>query len=265
MLLAPVEPVPASAPSTGLLASAYRPSDNARWESGFSWRPERCTAYDSFNPCVAHTKNPASNGTTLVNYVPNGFVVKDECMLQDGRRDPQRVIRQAEAITSRVMAEELWTGAISTANPATIDDAPHVNQFLDDGTATAVAGTFNDYETALAALEAAAMDASNGMQVFLHIPVNWVLPIGDLLVRRGNLLYTPLDNVVVADAGYPIGNEAFATGTVSARVSDIEVLGAGNDAQTISRLTNRETLLAERLFAAYYDPCVHFSVTVTAP
>lgn len=265
MLLSPVEPVPAQAPSTGLLASAYLPNDGARWENGFSWRPERCTAYDGFNPCIAHTKNPPANGTELVQYVPNGFVVEDECTLLDGRRDPQRVIRQAAAITSRVMAEELWTGAISTANPVVINGAPHVNQFLNDGSATAVSGTYNDYKTALATLEAAAVDASNGMQVFLHVPVNWTLPLGDVLVRRGNLLYTPLDNVVVADAGYPVGDVAFATGTVAARVSDIEVLGDGNASQTVNRLTNRETLYAERLFAAYYDPCVHFSVTVTAP
>lgn len=266
MVLASVEPVPASVPSTGLLASAYRPTDNARWENGFSWRPERCTAYDSFNPCVAHTKNPSSSNDGAVVYIPNGFVVKDECTILDMRkRDEGRVRRQAEAITSRVMAEELWTGAISTANPVEINGSPHVNQFLNDGTATAVTGTYNDYVTALAALEAAASEAANGMQVFLHIPVNWVLPIGDKINRRGNILYTPLDNVIVADAGYPAGDTAFATGVVSARVSEVQVLGDGDQRTTVDRLTNRETLWAERLFAATYDPCVHFSVAVTAP
>jgi hypothetical protein len=77
----------------------------------------------------------------------------------------------------------------------------------------------------------------------------------------GGLLYTALDTVVVADAGYP-GTGAtggstgwmFATGPVAVRLADLDIIEGMME--TLSRTTNRQEIWASRLFAATYDPCV---------
>lgn len=259
MVFAYVQPVQAAPPTTGLLVSAVRPSGD-RWEQGFSYRPERCVEWDGVSSCAPHDKEWGLDQNDIVHYVPNGFAVADFCTTLDGLRDAERLARQVEAITSRVVAQELWTGAISTEFPGEVNGAAYVNPFLDNGDATAVPGTFATPEVALAALEGAALRAANGQQVFLHVPPEWPLVI-DNLRRVGGLLLTPLDSVVVADAGYPAGNEAFATGPVAVRLSSIETVTEPD--QTIDRTTNRQRIIGERLFAAVFDPCVHLSVAVT--
>lgn len=209
-----VQPVRATPPTTGLVASAQRVSDTG-WEAGLAWRPERCITWQGFTPCGPLTGVPAEPDSGIVYYGPPGFRVRDECTTLSGDREADRVRRQAEAITSFVVARELWTGALSLAEPATVDGSPYVNPYLSDGNATDVTPTATDIAGMIGELEAAAMVAADGQQVFIHMPPALVFPLGNLVRRVGNILYTPLDNVIVADAGYTgIGAPIAATAEV---------------------------------------------------
>jgi hypothetical protein len=196
-----VQAAAATPPTTGLVASALRPNDT-RWEAGLAWRPERCVTWQGFTPCGPLTGEPEDPDTDVVYYAPPGFRVRDVCTTMDGARDGERIRRQVAAITSYVVAHELWTGELSLAEPATVSGSPYVNPYLSDGNATEVTPTATDLAGMVGELEAAAMAAAMGMQVFIHMPPALVLPLGNLVRRVGNLLYTPLDNVIVADAGY---------------------------------------------------------------
>lgn len=205
------------APTTGLVVSAERPSDTG-WESGLAWRPERCVTWQGFTPCGPLAGEPADAATGVVYYAPPGFRVRDECTTLDGDRDPERVRRQAEAITSYVVAHELWTGELTEAEPATVNGTPYVNLYLSNGDATDVTATATDLRGMVGELEAAAMVAAAGQQVFIHMPPALVLPLGDVLRRVDNALLTPLDNVVVADAGYT------GVGTPIAAVPEVQTV-----------------------------------------
>jgi len=214
-----VQPAPATPPTTGLVQSAMRPADTG-WEQGLVWRPERCVTWQGFSPCGTLTGSPATPNTDLVYYVPPGFRVRDVCTTLSGARDTARVRRQADAITSYVVARELWTGALTEADPGTVNGSPYVNPYLADGNATPVAAPA-DLDRAVNYLEQAAMDAAPGMQVFIHMPIS-VLPRVSDIRRVGNVLYTASDNVIVADSGYT-GAGAPVAGT--AEVQTITVTG----------------------------------------
>lgn len=220
MPFADVEPAQATAPNTGLVASALRPDNTGtRWVQGMSWRPERCGfTTDGFSPCEAHAKTPGA-GPDVVHYVPPGFAVVDRCTVLDSRQwddARERVTRQVLAATSYVAARELWSGPITRQYPGQVDGSPYINPYLADGNATQVTGTFATAVEALAALEAAALDESHGQQVFLHVSPEWVPYLSDVVRRQGNLLLTKNDSVVVADGGYP------GTGDVTAGTSEVQ-------------------------------------------
>jgi len=196
-----VQAAPATPPTTGLVASALRPSDTG-WEQGFAWRPERCVTWQGFGPCSNPSGVPTAPDADVVYHTPAGFRVRDTCTVMDGLRDPERVRRQVQAVTSYVVAHELWTGALSLADPGDVSGSPYVNPYLSDGNATEVTPTATDLAGMIGELEAAAMVAASGQQVFIHMPPAFTFPLGNLVRRVGNVLYTPNDNVIVADAGY---------------------------------------------------------------
>lgn len=218
--MAEVEPVRAKPPTTGLVASsAVTPSDGD-WVRGMSWRPEQCITFQGFSPCENLAGVPDEADADIVRYFPPGFRVRDECTTLTRARDAERVRRQAEAITSYVIAHELWTGELTEAAPATVDGSPYVNPYLADGNATVV-DTPDDLATAIGVLEEAAMQASRGQQVYIHMPVHMLPPVSHLR-RVGNLVYTAADNVIVADAGYT-GRGAPVAGT--AEVQSVTITG----------------------------------------
>jgi hypothetical protein len=265
MIAAPVNGAPAKAQLTGsLLAAALPGGSSARWENGVSWRPERCFTAAGFAPCDPTPGIPPYEPVGPQQTYPLGFRVRDVCTTLGGELDAERVRRQVEAATSFHVARELWTGVLSTANP--VDT--YVNPFLADDP-TVVATTASGVLARLGALEQAAMEDAYGQQVFLHVPAHVVLPIANELERRGELLYTPLGNVVVADAGYPgsgpadTGTEwAYSTGPVTVHLSPVEVMS--DPAQTIDRSINRQEIWGMRLFAAAYDPCTIFAIDTSA-
>lgn len=250
--------VPAAPGVHGLVVSAVKPNDgDDRWVQGLVWLPERCDiTYDVWSLCVDHTKE-LQDIPDLARYTPVGFNVAEKCGTHTPR-DAERIRRQVDAITSHAVAVELWSGAETQADAGTPDNP----FFTAAGAATVVAGVYATAVEGLAALEGAAMRDARGQQVFLHVPVEWVMYLADRLDRVGGLLYTKLGNVVVADSGYPAGLVAYATGPVQVRLTAIEV--NDNLAQTVDRTTNEQTIIGERMFAATYDPCSLHEVTVTA-
>lgn len=217
-----VQPVPAAAPTTGLVASSEVSVNDGDWlRDGFVWRPERCITYQGFSPCATIVGVPEVPDDDLVYHFPAAFRVRDACSTLSRARDPERVRRQAEAATSFIAAREFWTGELTTADPGSVGGSPYPNRFLADGNATDVAAPA-DLTTALQVLEQAAMEASRGQRVYLHVPVGALPPQRD--VRRvGQLLYTAVDNVIVADGGYP-GTGAVVPGT--SEVQTVTITGA---------------------------------------
>lgn len=268
MIADTVDAIPAKAQATGsLLAAALKPS-GGRWENGLAWRSERCFSAAGYGVCDPEPEPVEPSPFDLESVYPQGYVVADECTTLGGTMNEDRVRRQAEAVASFMVARELWTGALTAANPATVDGSPVVNPSLDNGAIT-VASTATGVVNRLAALEQAAMVSANGQQVFLHVPPHLVLQLGNLLRLSGDLLVTPLGNVIVADAGYPgsgpagTGTDwAYATGPVAVRMTTIEVLA--DMRETLDRTNNRRKLYARREFAAAFDACTHFAIDTSA-
>lgn len=271
MIPAPIEGAPAVAQPTGSLRASARPLTADRWENGVAWRPEICFSASGYGPCdpdpTVPPDIPADDGPEM--FFPQGYRVRDFCTSLGGRLDEDRLRRQAEATASFQAAQELWTGALTAANPVTVGGSPYVNPSLAGSpTGTTVTGGTTVAEK-LGLLEQEAMEAAKGGQVFIHLPPRFVLPLGNLIERRGELLYTPLGNVIVADAGYPgtgpggTGDSwAFATGPVTVGFSPIVPIT--DMAETLNRRTNRQEIWADRLFVATYDPCIEFAIDLAA-
>jgi len=221
-VFAPVEPVPAAAPSTGLVVSAITPSDGARWQDGISWRSEGCPQGRGFDPCATGSdvfEDPAvgGGGNSLNFYRPVAFRVEDQCSTRSGSsaHDKTRVRRQAIAATSFMVARELETGALSAANPySDTDGGQATNAYLGMLDGEVIAGEWNPTD-GLGELEQVARANRLGQDVFLHVPVGLITRLGDHLVKEGNLLLTRTGARVVADAGYQgIGPTVLATSEI---------------------------------------------------
>lgn len=273
-MFTPTRGVPASPPTTGLVASADRPpDDDTRWESGISWIPERCgSPYQLVPWCSAD--DPASYTEPRVSgayYRPVGVRFADECTTLGGELDTERLRRIAEATTPFVIARELWDGTLSQTDSYVVRGDTLTNRYLASSDADTVGSSAVALLAALAALEQAAMEASRGQQVMLHLPVLLTGSLGEYVRRVGTRLLTRQDNVVVVDAGYPgtgpAGEEvettawAYATTPVQVRWSPLQVQSA--PAQTVDRAVNTVTAWAERVFTAYWDPCVHLATEIT--
>lgn len=206
-MFAPVEGVRASRPSTsGLLRSAQVINDGSRWQDGFAWQSEVCPQARYFELCETGFSSPVGSGENgLWFHKPQAFRVEDTCSTR-GLVDAGRVRRQADAVTSFMVAAELHSGARSKANPyETYESAglvDGVNHYLAEPTGTLIAGEY-DPVAAIGILEERAREASLGMDPFIHVPIS-VVPLLDPALRRdGNLLFTKTGATVVADAGYP--------------------------------------------------------------
>jgi hypothetical protein len=224
MLFEPVDAIRAERPTTGLLASARTPTDNVRWETGISWRPERCPQARGLNP-LCGIENPfespelGTGETGLAYYSPVAFRVIDECTTRDNSGQFQdRVKRQADAVTSYMVAKELQDGAITRTRPYDTPDGTGVtNNYLASSLATVQGGTWEP-NAGLGKIEELARATALGQDVFIHIPVHQVPLVRNALVQRGNLLYTKTGATVVADAGYT------GTGPLSAGTSEVQTV-----------------------------------------
>jgi len=267
--------VPAAPLSAGLVASAVRP-DIPRWESGLAWIPERCASTYHLVPwCDVPTVSYDHPRPGAAYHRPVGLRIADECSTLNGPVDYDRVKRVAEAQTPFAVARELWDGAMTTADPypLPLTGGSNTNAHLDSADATIVGTGGATPLIGLGALEQAALEASHGQQVFIHVPPlllpqfadsGYLRPVGDMLV-------TLAGNVVVADAGYPgtgpaaqaVGATAwiYATSPVAVLMTPLDV--EENDAWNVDRDVNTRTVWATRLFAATFDPCVHLASEIT--
>lgn len=221
----PVEPVQASRPTSGLVATADTFVGAGRWMQGFAWRSERCPQVRGMNPaCGIETPfSPAmGEGDSLNYYLPPAFRVEEVCATRSGEMDERRVFRQAEAVTSFVVARELHSGELTRSAPYESPDGPgQVNPFLADAPEVEP-GTWDPY-AGLGRIEQLARETALGQDVFIHMPVQFVPLVANALVQRGNLLYTQTGARVVADAGYT-GGGMVSAGT--AEVQTVTITGA---------------------------------------
>jgi hypothetical protein len=195
----------------------------------------------------------------------------DQCTTLGGVLDDERLRRIAEATTPFVIARELWDGVLSQTDSWTIQGQTHTNAYLASPSATTVTSSATVLRDSLAALEQAAVEAAQGQRIMLHLPTMVTGSLTEYVRRVGQDLVTRQDNLVVVDAGYPgtgpngedVGATAwaYATSMVQVRQSDLEIITAPG--QTVDRATNTVTAWAERVFAASYDPCVHFAIEIT--
>lgn len=273
-----VQAVYAAPPTTGLVASAAPvPDPEARWEQGLAWVSERCGAAYQLLPWCDTAAVPGAftpDGFSAVYYRPPTVRFAVRCSTMGGQIDTELVRRVAEATTPYVIAEELCQGTLTQADPFT---APYgstqtTNHYLAGDSSTTVGGSATTALAAVGRLEEAAGVAARGQQVVLHIPRVILPQIWTGYVRRvGNVLYTPTDNIVIADAAYdgtgPANQAAgatvwaYATPPVQVRVSPLQVIE--DPAQVVDRASNTRTVWAERVFAATFDPCVHLATEIT--
>lgn len=269
-------PVLRATSAPNLINSASTPQDGADWPNGVMWVQESCPD-GAMQPYCADP-DPADApalGPGLAYFRPHGYRVRDECSTMSGAVEvptevEARLRRKADAIESFMAARELWTGAMTTADPSTDQQGNVlVNAHLAAADAETVVTTAATVAGKLGELEAAALAVTKGSQIALHLPPAYVLELGNLLRRVGNRMYTPLDSLVIADAGYPgTGPDgtgttwAYATGLVYYESSPLEVLA--DMGSTLDRPTNRYEMWAERVFAATFDPCVHLAADLAA-
>lgn len=267
-----VSPPSVAAPqAVNLLASALRPDDESGtgWMDGLVWRPESCPEVQGFGLCEEVEGPPPLGPSALVYGRPVGYRVRVECSTMSGELDRTIATRQAEAVASYVVAQELWTGELSTAD---LYDTPSGDDQVNPHLASADATTLpaeSDLMIALAELEAAARDAARGGPVFLHTPLRLIARVAHNLRRVGNELRTQTDAVVIPDPGYPGTGPAgtgdswlFATGPVAVRLGPVSA--DTSDAGTVRRQINSRSIIASRLFVIGFDPCVHFAINTGA-
>jgi hypothetical protein len=274
-VFATVRPHLASPPTTGLVVSAHRPADDGvRWESGVGWVPERCGLNYQLVPlCSGSDPGAYTPDRGAAAYVrPVGVRFASECSTLGGELDSERLRRMAEATTPFVVARELWDGALSQTDPFTVGGVSLTNRRLAQTAGITVVGSGgSETLTALGRLEQAALEATRGQRIALHIPVRMAAKLGDFGRRVGNDYLTKLDNVVIADAGYPGTGPAgqavaatawaYATPWPVVRLSPLAVVDAPT--QAVDRARNTVTVWAERVFAATFDPCAHFATEIT--
>lgn len=269
-----VPAVLAAPPTTGLVASAQRPPDDGtRWETGLAWVPERCgLTYQLLPLCSASDPGAYTPERGAASYHrPVGVRFATECSTMGGELDTERARRMAEATTPFVIARELWDGALGQTDPYTVGGVSLTNRRLASTTATVVGSGGSELLYGLGRLEQVAVEATRGQRVMLHIPVRLAAKLADFGRRVGSDFLTRLDNLIVADAGYPGTGPAgqaveptawaYATPLVQVRMSPLAVVT--DPSQTVDRARNTVTVWAERVFAATFDPCAHFATEIT--
>jgi hypothetical protein len=270
-----VTPPLAAPPPHSLLRAADTTRDaDPDWERGLTYAPEAAGGYRALSGCTAQTVDYGAGGPppAPVLYQPWELEVEDPCSTTFGytvQTITDRLRRAMDAVESYGIARELWTGDLTAADAAA--GGPDPNPSLDGGPTILGAGPVAP-KRGLGMLEAAVGDVLHGQQATLHVGRE-ARPFFPELVKVGNLLFTNIDNLVVADAGYPgtppqgtAGADGvawiYATGPVVVRRSPI-FLGPDAPAQTVDTSTNTVRRTASKVVAATFDPATLFAVPIT--
>jgi hypothetical protein len=235
----------------------------------FAWLPEACGIGGVFavgcSPGNTALSIPAS--PSVVN--GHGFVVwaGDKCSTFGTRnRDWQGLARRRLAATeSALIAGEVWSGAIATAQGyANRPLASVLSDTVTNGPAAVV--------PALAAVEQAVATLGHGAPGLIHCTVQTLthLSAAFAIYKTGNVWVTASGNVVIADAGYngsgpdgtPAGSSQWMYGTslMSVRLGPPDI-----GEPFVVWDTNDEFVIAQRPVAVQWDHCVHVAAQVDIP
>lgn len=263
--------VPAAPPASGLVASAApQPPGLDAWEQGFAWIPERCGASYRLVPWCDEPDgafNPGAPGAAYGR--PVGLEVAERCSTMNGQVDRERIRRAAEALTPFAIARELWEGDLTTTDPFQVSGQPRTNAHLASAAADIVSAGVSVLD-GFGRLEQAAMEASLGQPVMIHVPIRLLPRLADTCRHVGQTLITHAGNTLVADAGYPGTGPAgqavddtlwiYATAPVVVLMSSIAWI---DDSSSVDHAINDRVVTGQRLIAAPFDPCVHLAAEIT--
>jgi hypothetical protein len=262
------------------LHSLVRAVDTTRdadpdWERGMQYAPEATGGYRALSGCTAQVLDyGADDGPApVVDYQPWELEVQDPCPTTFGYDEAAvtaRMQRAFDAVESYGIAHELWTADLSVAD-SDAGAGRDPNPALTRGPTVLGTGPVNP-RRGLGMLEAAIGDALRGQQATLHIS-RTARPFFPELVKVGQLLYTNIDNLIVADAGYPGSAPEgaadapdvawiYATGPVVVRRSPL-FMGPTALNETVDQATNTIRRTASKVVAATFDPAALFAVPIT--
>lgn len=268
-----VEPQPARPPRVGLLAVAEVVNDG-RWENGTTWVPESCPASAALAiTALGKTASMAAGASGFATPVDaESFLViaglADSAFNfagDSGLDWKARATRAVDAVASYHVARELWTGTLRS------DPRPLASLLSDRVTSSAVSA-----EVALGLLEQALLDATKGQRGMIHVTVSTLaaLVTNGTVRREGGAWLSPMDCLVVADAGYPgtgpgglaagSSQYAYATPPVRVRLSPTFTLPESPDDLPVgmTRSDNSFVLYAGRVALVEWDECAHFAAEI---
>lgn len=268
--LLPVTAPPATPPRLSLVAASLAAEtllgegdEKSRLDRGFTFAPESCgIGVDRYDPCVP-TEAALPDATNPAIVSATSFTVRafDRCTTLTGDRDREAKARRLLlACESKQIAQELWTGSLSTASG-------WENRYFASPDADEVTSGAADPFTALACLERGLQLCSCGGRGMIHASAELVSLWSErgVLRREGNTILTIHDTIVVTDAGYdgsgPDGSPAadgsvwaYATGLVYTHRGPIQVIS--DPMETVDRATNTQVVWAQRQAAATWgDGC----------
>lgn len=269
-----IEPLPALPPEVGLiptvrtLGSPFFTEDTSgsdeHWLNGFAWEPESCGDSGTVPICESSYNKTISDARGSLEYIPFAVWAGDKCSAFDylTRDYPGRAMRQLRACESSQVADELWTGSLSTA------EGHDNNYFAKPGVATVLSSSTGFVPTdALACLEQYLQDCSCGTTGMIHTTADVVTAwrAEHLIEKEGKLLRTILGTYVIPDAGYPgtapenVDDQsgvrwAYASSYVQVHLGSIDVI-PGDVSEALQRGHNTIEYRAERPAAAWWDDC----------
>lgn len=272
----------------GLIRSADVVEESNRWMEVFSFEADPCAGGHIVDPCQLGANADTGDSFTCVTVGPiQPYVVEaSETVSTFGNASEERhadrverVRRKLEAILSKTIEAEFWSGTKAIARGWTN------NQYLTNATGLTVLGTAPvggvfGFVDGLAALEQAIADGSGWERGVIHasrqLVTHWISqnlvhsipnpPTGRLLTELG----TP----VIAGAGYPGSGPqgainpnrlewAYATPMPQVRLSEVFFNDTDQDAVAVDRSTNDRTVRAHRFAAVTFSPCFRAAALVT--
>lgn len=261
----------------GALLSAALPgqeADGVDWRKGVVTWPEAAPGWRVIGDCdPGEVEYGLGDGADPVGATPFLIQTLTRCPRTELDILVDRATRQIHAVSSTAVARELWTGALTRARPFTVPDGvpftlanprpaagtspagPWLNPHL---TAATLLDAAPHPAAAVGAVEAAIGDRIAGGPIYIHVPVEFVLELGQFNIRpEGNLLRTPLGSIVVADSGYPGTTTptgppvVYATGPVQVWLDEPRVYDAPD--QIVSHVDNTVGVWAERPALVLFD------------
>lgn len=270
----PIPALPALPPTTSLLATLRslgapylvdedRGADQ-HWTGGVEWDPETCGASGTSLFCGDPTTKEIDERRGILEASAFAVWAGDKCSAFDYQADQYetRARNQLRACQSFRVSEELWDGALASAN------SYPTAYFTQSGLATAI--TDADGLTpvdALGCLELYLARNSCGAPGMIHATASVVTQwISHQLVRReGSVLRTLLDTIIVTDGGYsgaaPADSTdeagvswAYATDYIQVRLGPVEFYSADRT-ERMDWAANTIYAIAERPALAIWDQC----------